>query len=107
MSYAAWIQPLQTETSPLLPWIQADCEAGKKMVESFVFVIQYLHQIFHGESQLQPVGGIKTLNFLSINIGIKRYSILSFIILSFILINLKIDVFVVRKLMKKCWEQKI
>lgn len=86
MSYAAWIQPLQTETSPLLPWIQADCEAGKKMVESFVFVIQYLHQIFHGELQLQPVGG-KTLNFPNINKGIKIiighlfYSILSFIII--------------------------
>lgn len=88
MSYAAWIQPLQTETSPLLPWIQADCEAGKKVVESFVFVIQYLHQIFHGESQLQPVGGIKTLNFLSI-IGIKRYH-LSLVLFNFIIYYFKL-----------------
>ncbi|XP_061187011.1 ectopic P granules protein 5 homolog [Saccostrea echinata] len=46
MAFAAWIQPLETETSPLLPWIQADCEAGKKMVEAFVFVTKYLHQAF-------------------------------------------------------------
>ncbi|XP_055999889.1 ectopic P granules protein 5 homolog isoform X2 [Ostrea edulis] len=45
-AFAAWLQPLQTETSPLLPWIQADCEAGKKMVEAFVFVTQFLHQAF-------------------------------------------------------------